>query len=104
MGVHRGAQLPEPALALGLTQLGRLVEALLGLLGQRGQGLPQLQQLLFGLADQLHEHFALPPALATTAAHDLLPLRLEVKGWGLQRCGSGGALRHEGPHELEDFF
>jgi hypothetical protein len=81
-----------------------LVEALLCLLGKRGQGLPQLQQLLFGLADQFHEHFALPPALAAKAAHDLLQLRLEVKGLGLPRCGSGGALLHEGPNELEDFF
>jgi hypothetical protein len=60
--------------------------------------------LCFGLAHQFHEDFALSPALAAKATHDLLEVFFEASGLGLQRGGSGGALLGNVPNELEDFF
>ena len=53
-------------------QRRRLFQNLLGLLRQCFDRLSQTEELLFGLADKLHEDLALPTALASKAAHDLL--------------------------------
>jgi hypothetical protein len=104
IGFQRCLQLAHPALALALGQLGRALETLLCGLCQCGNGTSPLQQLLFGLAHQRHEDFALPPALPAKAAHDLLEVPVERAGLRRHCGGSRGALRRDLLDELEDFF
>jgi hypothetical protein len=101
---QRRAQGAGQALARRRVQMGRRLEGLLRLLRQHPNGHPKLQKLRFGLAHQLHEDFALPPALAAKAVHDLLEVLLEGVGMGLQRCGARGALLRNVRDEVEDFF
>src|SRR4029077_8410645 len=62
------------------------------------------QQLGFGLADQPHKDFPLPPALPPKATHNL-GQRLELfLGLRLQRCPLGGTLLRDLRNDLEDFF
>jgi hypothetical protein len=63
------------------------LQVLVGLLGQGGDGLPQVQELAFGLAYQLDEDVPLAATAPAKAPHDffervpqLLDLTLEVGG------------------------
>ena len=100
----RCAQVACQALPLGRAQRGRVLEGLLRLQRQRGDGAAHLQQLCFRLAHQLHEDFALPPALSAKAAHDFLQVVLDRVRLGRQRGGSLGALLRDVVNEVEDFF
>ena len=62
----------------------------LGLLAQGCDGLAQCQELLFGVAHQLHEDMPLAPAAAAKAPHDFCELLLEAVGLLLE---SGVARR-----------
>ena len=104
MGLQRGLQVAPPAFALALGQMGRAVDAVLCGLGQGGNGATTLSQRLFRVAYQRHEDFALPPALAAKATHDLLEILVERTGLRCQRGGSRGTLRGALLDELEDFF
>src|SRR6266511_1325056 len=65
---------------------------------------PDVEQLFFGLAYQLHKHFPLAPALATETTHNLLQISLEVNDLGFQRFALRGALLEDVRDDLEDFF
>jgi hypothetical protein len=83
MGLQRYLQVALHALPLALGQMSRALEALLGRLGQCSDGASQCQKLLFGLAHQADEDFALAPALAAKAAHDLGEILVERVGLAL---------------------
>jgi len=59
---------------VALGELGHALQALLGGLRQRCNGAAQRQKLLFGLAHQADEDFALATALPAKAAHNLLKI------------------------------
>jgi hypothetical protein len=80
MGAYRRAQLPGKTRALGLTQRLCLFKTLRGLLGKGCDGLAKFQELLFGVANQLHEDMRLAPAAAAKAPHDFCDLLLEAVG------------------------
>jgi len=61
-----------------------LLKQLLGLRPKHFDGLAELQELPFGLAYQLHEDVALPPALAAKAPHDFFQFLLQPVGLGPQ--------------------
>src|SRR5262249_1033509 len=65
--------------------------------------LPDVEQLFFGLAYQLHKHFPLAPTLATETTHDLLQVSLELDDLGFQRFAFRGALLEDMRDDLEDF-
>ena len=71
---------------------------------QGGNGATEFQQLLFGLAHQRDQDFALPAALAPKAVHDPLEIVVEGVGAGLQRGRLWDAGRRDGFDEVEDFF
>ena len=75
-----GAQIACQALLSGGAQMGGLVEGLLCFLRELSDGAADLQELPCGVAYQFHEDLALPPALATKAAHDLLEGVLKLLG------------------------
>ena len=81
-----------------------VLESLLGALGKRHEGEATYQALLFRLAHQCHEDFALPAALSSKTAHDLLEGVGERVGLGLQRGRLRDALERDGLDEVEDFF
>jgi small ligand-binding sensory domain FIST len=84
--------------------MGRLLEGLVCRRRERGDGAAKGSQLRCGLAHEFHKDFALPSALAATAAHDFLPVVRERLDVPLQ-CGcSGGAVLRAGQDELKDFF
>jgi hypothetical protein len=60
--------------------------------------------VLFGLADQLDEDFALAPALAAKAPHDLLQGLLQLLSRVFQSWSWEGALLADPLDEVEDFF
>jgi hypothetical protein len=104
MGLSRYLQMGLHTLALTLGQMGRLLETLLCGLCQGCHGAATLQELLFGLAHQCHEDFALSAALPTKAAHDLREVVMERVGLVLQRGRLRRALGRNGLDEVEDFF
>ena len=69
-----------------------------------GNKAAKLQELLFGLAHQCYEDFALTAALATKAAHNPLEGVVERLCVGLQRGRVRGALCRDGLDKVEDFF
>jgi len=83
MRLQRCPQVAHQAFTLVLGQMGRALEALLCGLGQRGNGAAQRQKLLFGVAHQADEDFALASALAAEAAHDLFEVLVERVGLAL---------------------
>ena len=80
-------QLTGEPLALGVAQITRQGQVLLGLLHQPVDGLATFEQPLFRLAYQFHEHVALPPALAAKAPHHLLQVLLEALDLTRECCG-----------------
>lgn len=104
MRLERCLQVALHTLTLTRREMGRLPETVLRGLCQDGQGAATLQELLFCLAYERHEDFALPAALATKAAHDLREVVVERVRLGLQRGRLRGALRRDGLDEVEDFF
>ena len=80
MRLLRRAQVAGQALLGSGAQMGGLLEGLPRLLRQSGNGTADLQQLRFGVAHQLDEDFALAPALAPEAAHDLVQFVLPLRG------------------------
>ena len=104
MGLERCLEVVFHTLALPRRQMGCVLERVLRGLGQGGNGASQLQELLFGLAHQADEDFAVAPALAATAAHELLERVVERVGLRLQ-CGRlRGTVGRDELDEVEDFF
>jgi hypothetical protein len=104
MAVHRRVERLGQALARGIAQRCRLRQELLGLLPQRGDGLAQLQELLFRVADQLHQDVPVPAALAPKATHDFGDLLLEAVGLALHLCGPAAASLGDPCNHREGFF
>lgn len=104
MGFECCLQVAFHTRTLTLGQVGRVLETVPRSLGQSDQGAAPLSKLLFGLAYQRHEDFALPAALATTAAHDLREVVVERVRLGLQRGRLRGTVGRDGLDEGEDFF
>ena len=101
---QRAGQLGRQSLAFWLTQMPGVLESLLGTLSERHEGEATRQELLFRLAHQRHEDFALPAALSAKTAHELLESVVERMGLGLQRSRLRDALGRDGLDEVEDFF
>jgi hypothetical protein len=104
MAAHRRVERLGETRAPGVAERRRLGKELLGVLPQRGDGLSQLQKLLFRLAHQFHEDVPLPSALAAKAAHDFLQLLVEALGLVRERRGPAAAPRCETCNQLERFF
>jgi hypothetical protein len=104
MGLKRGLEVTFDTLPLLRRQMGCVLEPVLRGLCERGHGAATLQELLFGLAHQRHEDFALPAALPTKAAPDLLEVVVERVSLALQRGRLRGPLGRNALDEVEDFF
>jgi len=104
MRVARGLQVASQALALRLAQVGVLVQERLCLLGPERNGTAQLQQVLCGLAHQRDQDFALAPALAAKATHDLVQGLVEFLSGVLQSRGRERALLADPLDEVQHFF
>ena len=104
MGLDGCLQLPGQAVTLMLGEMGGLLETMLRGLGESGNGTAHLQQLLFGLAHDRHQDFAVPATLAAKAAHAALEVVVECVGLRLHRGRLRGAGRGNGRDEVEDFF
>jgi hypothetical protein len=104
MAAHRRAERLGQTLARGVAQRWRLREKLLGLVPQRGDGLAQLQELLFRVAHQLHEDVSLPSALATKATHAFGEFLVQVLGLVLELRGVASASLRDAGYQLEGFF
>jgi hypothetical protein len=72
----------------------------LGLLANGGNACTELEELLFGLANQFDEDFTLTPAATAKAAHDFGEVVLEVFNLGLQTCAAATAQRYDASDEL----
>ena len=92
MRVASGLQVATQALALDRTQGGRLVEEIVRFLGPGLNATAQVQQLLFRLAHQCDEDFALAPALPAKATHNLFEVLAQLLHVVLQCCGGQAAL------------
>ena len=68
---------------MALTERRRLLQGRLRQLSQGGDGFALIKELLFGLANQFNEDFALATAAATKAAHDFAEAQLQVLRLGL---------------------
>jgi hypothetical protein len=84
MMAHRGGQVLAEPRTLGLTERRRLLQRCLSLLSQRGDGFAHLKELLFGLANQFDEDFALATTATAKATHDFAEALLQVLHLGLQ--------------------
>ena len=104
MAAHRRVERLGPTLARGVAQRCRLREELLGLVPKRGDGLAQLQELLFRVAHQLHEDVPLPSALATKATHDFGEFLVQVLGLVRELRGLAPASLRDAGHQFEGFF
>jgi hypothetical protein len=91
-------------LTLGLTQGGRLCEALLGLEGKGFDWLTKCKELLFRVSYQLDEDMPLTTAASAKTTHDLRECLREVSGVALERGGPMTALRDDVVDERERFF
>jgi hypothetical protein len=91
-------------LALGVTERRRLVQEMLGLLPQCGNGLAKLQELLLRVAHQLYQDPALTTALAAKAPHDFFQLLVELLGLTRENRGSAAALVRDVFDERQRFF
>src|SRR5712691_3181558 len=98
--LQRGVQ----ALTLAIRQQRHALQAFLRCPSKRQNLLPGLKQVLFRLAHQCHEHFALAAALPAEAAHNLPEVVVELVRLGLQRRALGGAVVGDVRDDLEDFF
>src|SRR6516165_4680905 len=93
---HRGAQV--------LTERRRLFQRRLSLLSKRGDVFAQIKELLFGLANQFDEDFALATTAATKAAHDFAEALLQVLHVGVQSRAATTARLGDVDNEVERFF
>ena len=75
-----------------------------GLLGPGRNATAQVQQVLFGLAHQRDEDFALAPAPAAKATHDLVQGLVELLSGVLQARGRARALLADPLEEVQHFF
>ena len=100
MMAHRGGQALAEPLTLSLTQRRRLLQRRLSLLSQRGDGFAHLKELLFGLANQFDEDFALTPTATAKAAHDFTETLLQVFHLGLQSCTATTARLGDAGNEV----
>jgi len=104
MGAHRCAQHTGQARALDLAHVARTLKTLLGLLRSPMDRLAQVEQSPFRLAYELHEHLALPPALAAKAPHGFVQLLVKVVGLTRELCGPAVALLCHAFNQLKGFF
>ena len=84
--------------------MGRLLEGLVCLLRERGDGAAKCSQLRFGLAHEFHEDFALTSALAAKATHDFGDLLVEAVGLAVQLHSPATAPLSNPFNQLESFF
>jgi len=101
---HRGAQVLTEPRTLGLTERRRLFQRRLSLLSKRGDVFAQIKELLFGLANQFDEDFALATTAATKAAHDFAEALLQVLHVGVQSRAATTARLGDVDNEVERFF
>ena len=87
----RSEGMGEP-LPLGFAEPCRLLQAFLDLLGERGDGLTQLQELAFGLAHELDEHVPLTATAAAKAPHDFFEFLPQIFDVALKGSGAATAL------------
>ena len=104
MGTRRGGELPAEPLALCLPQRGRLGKAFLGLVGKVGDGLPQCQELPFGVAHEFHEDMPLAATATAKAPHDLCEFLFHVLGLALEGRRPAATLLDDVVDERERFF
>src|SRR5438105_15260532 len=96
MGRERGLQVTLHTRTLMRGQMGGVLEAMLRSLCQSDHGAATLSELLFRLAYQRHEDFALPATRPTKAAHALLQRVVERVGLALQRGRVRGTVGRDG--------
>ena len=104
MAAHRRGERRGETLACRVAERRRLGKEFLGLLPKRGDGLSQLQKLLFRLAHQFHEDVPVPSALAAKAAHDFCQFLVQALGLVRERRGPAAALRGDACNQLKRFF
>jgi hypothetical protein len=96
---RRGEGLAEP-LTLSLTQRCGVFKARLGLLAKGGDASTELKELVFGLADQLDEDFALTPTATAKVAHHFGEVLLEAFNLCWQTNAAATAERCDASDEL----
>src|SRR5215475_7700990 len=102
MGLYGCLSLPGPAVTLTRGEMGGPLETVLCGLCEGSHGTAQLPQLLFGLAHDCYQDFALPATLAAKAAHASLEVMVERVGLRLQRGRLRGAGCCNCRDEVED--
>jgi len=103
-GAQGRGQLQGQALAVGLIEIGGLLQEVLGLLPKHGAGLAEGQELPFGLAHPGQEAVPLPPALAANPPPDLFQLLVQALGLGLQLGGLAAAALSDAADDRKGFF
>jgi hypothetical protein len=68
------------------------LQALVGLLGKGGNGLPQVQEQLFGLAHKLDEDVPVAATAAAKAPHDFFEFLPQALDLPLESRGAATAL------------
>ena len=104
MPAQRRAERLGQTLARGVAQRGRLPKERLGLLPKCGDGLAQLQELLFRVAHQFHEDVPLSSTLAPKAPHDFFELLVQALGLVRERRGPAAAVLCAMFNQFEGFF
>jgi len=104
MRAQRGVQRLGQALTRGGAPRARVGQALLGLLPQRGDGLPQVEEHLFRLAYKLDTDLALPSALAAKAPHDLVQCLRQILRLTRERRGGTATVLGQVCDACERFF
>jgi hypothetical protein len=97
-------ELARQALAFGRVDLHGVLKVALGLLDPLRQGLPQCQQMTFGLAHYFDEDPTLASALVAKATHGLFEAAHEDLALNLKHSGVMGPHVADVLNHLEDFF
>ncbi len=100
MMTHRGEEFLAKPLTLSLIQCRRLLQARLGLLAQGCDILSHIKELLFGLANQFDEDFALTATATAKAAHDLAETLLQVFNLDLHSRAATTAMLGDADNEV----
>jgi hypothetical protein len=104
MGAECLAERGSQALAPEIIEMAGPCKTRLRGLGQRNDGLSEIEQASFRVANQAQEDFAVATTLAAKTAHDLLEIAVETLCVALQRRRVRDARWGEVRNELEDFF
>lgn len=104
MGTHRSRELMGEPLPWGITHSRRPCKALLGLVAQGFDRFPQIQEPLFGLANQLDEDMTLAATAAAKAPHHFFAFLPQDVDLAVEFGGPATALLSDMLDELEGFF